>query len=64
MRPNPPEQVARALYDQLAAGPVCYADPDDEFVSVRSLAMPRTDAIAVWRAVQETSTRIPDRQAL
>ena len=64
LRPNPPEQVAVALYDQLRNGPVCYADPDDEFVSRRSLALPRTEAVGVWRALQETSTRIPDRQAL
>jgi uncharacterized protein len=64
MRPNPPEQVASALYDQLGSGPVCWADPDDEFVSRQCLAMPRDEAVAVWRGVQETSTRIPERQAL
>jgi uncharacterized protein len=64
MRPNPPEQVATALYDQLGSGPVCWADPDDEFVSRQCLAMPRDEAVAVWRGVQETSTRIPERQAL
>lgn len=64
MKPNPPEQVARALYDQIASGPVCFADPDDEFVARRCLEMPRVDAIAVWRGVQETSLRIPDKQAL
>jgi uncharacterized protein len=64
MKPNPPEQVANALYDQLGAGPVCWADPDDEFVSRKCLAMPRDEAVAVWRGVQMTSTRIPERQAL
>ena len=64
MNPNPPEQVANALYDQLGAGPVCWADPDDEFVSRKCLAMPRDEAVAVWRGVQMTSTRIPERQAL
>jgi len=64
MRPNPPEQVARALYDQLGSGPVCWADPDDEFVSQKCLAMPRDEAVAVWRGVQMTSTRVPERQAL
>jgi uncharacterized protein len=64
MNPNPPEQVAAALYDQLGSGPVCWADPDDEFVSRQCLAMPRGEAVAVWRGVQETSTRVPERQAL
>jgi len=64
MSPNPPEQVATALYDQLGSGPVCWADPDDEFVSRKCLAMPRDEAVAVWRGVQETSTRVPERQAL
>jgi short-subunit dehydrogenase len=64
MNPNPPQQVAAALYDQLGSGPVCWADPDDEFVSRKCLAMPRDEAVAVWRGVQETSTRVPERQAL
>lgn len=63
MHPNPPEQVATALYDQLATGPVCYADPDDEFVSRRCFALPRTEAVEVWTGLQETSLRIPDKQA-
>lgn len=63
MHPNPPEQVATALYDQLPAGPVCYADPDDEFVSRRCFALPRTEAVQVWTGLQETSLRIPDKQA-
>lgn len=64
MKPNPPEQVANTLYDQLGAGPVCWADPDDEFVSRKCLAMRRDEAVALWRGVQMTSTRIPERQAL
>jgi short-subunit dehydrogenase len=64
MKPNPPAQVAIALYDQLGAGPVCFADPDDEFVSRCCLAMSREEAIGVWRGVQETSTRLPEKQAL
>jgi short-subunit dehydrogenase len=64
MNPNPPEQVAMAVYDQLGSGPVGWADPDDEFVSRKCLAMPRDEAVAVWRGVQETSTRVPERQAL
>jgi short-subunit dehydrogenase len=64
INPNLPEQVATALYDQLGSGPVCWADPDDEFISRKCLAMPRDEAVAVWRGVQETSTRVPERQAL
>jgi short-subunit dehydrogenase len=64
MRPNPPEQVATALYDQLGSGPVTWADPDDEFVTRKCLAMTRRDAVAMWRGVQESSTRVPERQAL
>lgn len=64
IRPTPPGDVARALYDQLDSGPVCFADPDDEYVSRRCMAMSREDAIGVWRGVQETPVRIPDKQAL
>jgi short-subunit dehydrogenase len=64
MKPTPPEQVARALYDQIGSGPVCYADPDDEWISRRCMAMERVDAIKVWRGVQETSVRVPDKQAV
>ena len=64
MRPTPPAQVATALYDQIGSGPVCYADPDDEWVSRRCMAMERVEAIKVWRGVQETSTRVPNKQAL
>jgi uncharacterized protein len=63
MRPNPPEQVATALYDQLSSGPVCYADPDDEFVSRRCFTLPRHEAVGVWTGLQQTSLRIPERQA-
>jgi short-subunit dehydrogenase len=64
MKPTPPAQVATALYDQIGSGPVCFADPDDEWVSRRCMAMERADAIKVWRGVQETSTRVPDKQAV
>jgi len=64
MKPNPPEQVATALYDQLGSGPVCWADPDDEFVSAKCLAMSREAAVEVWRGIQETSLRVPEKQAL
>jgi uncharacterized protein len=64
MKPTPPDQVARLLYNQIGSGPVCFADPDDEWVSRRCMAMERVDAIKVWRGVQETSLRVPDKQAL
>ena len=64
MKPTPPEQVAKALYDQIGSGPVCFADPDDEWVSRRCMTMERVDAIKVWRGVQETSLRLPDKHAL
>jgi short-subunit dehydrogenase len=63
MHPNTPEQVASALYDQLPSGPVCYADPGDEFVSRKCFALPRTEAVEVWTGLQQTSLRIPDKQA-
>jgi uncharacterized protein len=63
MDPRTPEEVAQAVYSGLGAGPVCFTDPNDAWVAERCLAMPRTEAIAVWRGVQETSTRTPARQA-
>jgi short-subunit dehydrogenase len=63
MHPNSPEQVAEALYDQLGDGPVCYADPDDEFVSRTCFALPRDQAVDVWTGLQKTSKRIPSKQA-
>jgi short-subunit dehydrogenase len=63
MDPNTPEEVASALYDQLADGPVCFAHRDDAWVAEVCLALPRAEAVGVWRALQETSTRTPDRQA-
>ena len=64
MDPSPPEEVAVALYDQLADGPVCYSRPADEWIGRASLTLPRAEAVRVWRELQETSTRRPDRQAL
>lgn len=64
LRPTPPEQVAVRLYDQLGSGPVCFADDDDQWVSRRCMEMERVDAIKVWRGVQETSVRVPDKQAV
>ena len=63
MRPSTPEEVATASYDNLGTGPVCYTHPDDEFVSRTCFALPRDEATRVWRALQETSTRRPDRIA-
>jgi short-subunit dehydrogenase len=63
MHPSSPEQVASALYDQLGNGPVGYADPHDEFVSRACFALPRADAVGVWTGLQQTSLRIPEKQA-
>jgi short-subunit dehydrogenase len=63
MRPSTPEEVATASYEGLGRGPVAYVHPDDEFVSRRCFSLPRSEATQVWRALQETSTRRPDRVA-
>jgi short-subunit dehydrogenase len=63
MRPSTPEEVAAASYDGLGHGPVAYVSPDDEFVSRSCFALSRGEATQVWRAIQETSTRRPDRIA-
>ncbi|CUU58244.1 Short-chain dehydrogenase [Parafrankia irregularis] len=63
MRPSSPEEVATASYEGLAHGPVAYTHSDDEFVSRRCFGLSRADATGVWRALQETSTRRPDRIA-
>jgi short-subunit dehydrogenase len=61
--PSSPEEVAVASYDALGVRPVCFAHPDDEFIFRGTLALDREDAIGVWRGLQETSTRTPDRIA-
>jgi uncharacterized protein len=61
--PSTPEEVAIASYDALGVRPVCFSHPDDEMIFRGTLALPRDEAIAVWRALQETSTRTPDRIA-
>lgn len=61
--PSTPEEVAVASYDALGAGPVCFAHSDDEMIFRGTLALPRDEAVAVWRGLQETSTRTPDRIA-
>jgi short-subunit dehydrogenase len=63
MDPSTPHDAAVALYDQLADGPVCWSHPDDEFVTTASLALPRADAVRVWKGLQDTSLRTPERQA-
>jgi short-subunit dehydrogenase len=63
MDPSEPHEVATALYDQLADGPVCYTHPDDAWISTATLALPRDQAVAVWQRLQETSMHVPDRQA-
>jgi uncharacterized protein len=55
--------VATASYDGLGNGPVAYTYPDDEFVSRQCFNLPRSEATRVWRELQETSTRRPDRVA-
>ena len=61
--PSTPADVAVALYDQLGTGPVCYSHPDDEFIARSSLALPRDEAVALWKGVMDTSTRTPSRIA-
>jgi short-subunit dehydrogenase len=63
MRPSTPEEVAVASYDGLGKGPVAFTHPDDAFVADKCLKLPRDEATLVWRALQETSTRRPDRIA-
>jgi hypothetical protein len=55
--PSAPEDVARALYEQLPDGPVCYPNPADEDLGTTSFSLPRTEAIAVWRGLLETPMR-------
>ncbi len=64
MDPSPPEEVAAALFDQLADGPVCFSRPADAVIARGSLDLPRDEVTRIWREAQETSTRLPDRQAL
>jgi uncharacterized protein len=52
--PSAPDDVANALYDQLAGGPVCFSHHADEDLGLTTFALPRTEAIAVWRGLQET----------
>jgi short-subunit dehydrogenase len=63
LNPSTPQEVANALYDQLGAGPVCFTHPDDAWIAETCFRLPRDEAVGVWRALQETSTRAPERQA-
>jgi short-subunit dehydrogenase len=63
MNPSTPEEVAEALYDQIAAGPTCFNHPTDAWVCRSCLEGSREEAIRVWRGIQETSQRAPERQA-
>jgi short-subunit dehydrogenase len=62
--PSTPEEVAAAAYDSLgSASPVSFSHPDDDWIFRATLALPRDEAVAMWRGVQETATRTPDRIA-
>src|SRR5579862_531525 len=50
INPCPPEQVARALYDQLGDGPVCFSDPDDAWIAEATFRLPRDEATRTWVA--------------
>jgi short-subunit dehydrogenase len=52
--PVDPDVAAKALYDHLSDGPVCFSQQDDERAVLASLALPRGEAVALWRGVQET----------
>ncbi len=64
LNPSQPAEVAAAVLDQLGDGPVNYASPDDAWVAERCFERSRREAVQVWWDLQNTSTRVPDRQAL
>ena len=64
MNPATPDEVAVALYEQLADGPVCYTNDSDELVGRATLRLERPDAVGLWEALQNTSTKAPEKQAL
>jgi short-subunit dehydrogenase len=55
--PSSPDEVANALYDQLPDGPVCYSRPDDAEVGAATLALPRDQAVTVWRGMLDIPLR-------
>lgn len=62
--PSTPEEVATAAYDALGSdSPVSFSHPDDDWIFRATLALPRDEAVATWRGLQETATRTPDRIA-
>jgi short-subunit dehydrogenase len=63
MDPSPPEEVAGALYDQLADGPVCFSRPEDGIIFRKTMDLSRADAVRTWVGLQQTSQRTPDRIA-
>jgi short-subunit dehydrogenase len=64
MNPATPAEVAEQLYRQLGDGPVCYTNASDALVGEATLRMARRDAVHMWEALQRTSTRAPEKQAL
>lgn len=63
LNPSRPAEVANAVLDRLGDGPVNHVSADDAWIFERCFAMPRRDAVQVWWDLQNTSTRVPDRQA-
>jgi short-subunit dehydrogenase len=67
MDPAPPEMVATSLFDEFAnglpKGPVCWTKPLDQWITERSLRTDRGEVTNTWRALMETSTRPPEKQA-
>jgi uncharacterized protein len=64
MNPATPEEVASALYEQLAVGPVCYTNASDTMIGEATMRMARPEAVGMWEALQNTSLRAPEKQAL
>ena len=45
-----------------AGRPVGYSHPDDAWIALATFRLPRDEATRVWVALQQTSTRLSDRQ--
>jgi short-subunit dehydrogenase len=63
MDPSPPAEVAVALYDQLADGPVCFSREEDAIIIRKTFDLSRADAVRTWVELQHTSRHVPERQA-
>jgi short-subunit dehydrogenase len=67
MNPAEPEDVAESLYGEFAAGlpngPVVWTKSLDQWITETSLRMDRGAVTNTWRALMETSTRPPEKQA-